>query len=167
MASPLYFSLLECSIVAKKTTISAKLDDIDLRILSELSDQGRISNTSLSREVGLSESATLERVRRLEKSGIILGYSARVVPEALGLGAMAIVHMKLVEHAENQQQAINALVSSKHVISCDRVLGSFDIAIKIGASSLQELESLINLELRQIDGVEVVESMLVTTTAKD
>lgn len=163
---PPNFSLLEGSTVAKQTTDNSKLDDIDLKILNSLSDEGRISNTSLSRAVGLSESATLERVRRLEKFGVILGYSARIVPEAVGMGTMAMAHIKLTS-AQNQEEATKALLASRHVVSCLRVLGPFDLAIKVGAANLQELDEVINMELRQIEGIEIVESMLVTSTLKD
>ena len=71
------------------------LDRIDRNILTELQNDGRLSNVELSKRVGLSPTPCLERVRRLEKNGYILGYSARLNPKALGASLLVFVEISL------------------------------------------------------------------------
>ena len=70
-------------------------DRIDRKILEELQREGRLSMTELAERVSLSVSPCTERVRRLERSGVILGYHARVNPEALGRGLLVFVELTL------------------------------------------------------------------------
>ncbi len=154
--------------MVRSATKPLRLDEIDQNILSALTQQGRISNASLARQVGLSESATLERVRRLEKSGIILGYSARVVPDALGQGTMAIANLRMIASSpEEQAAALETLLSSPHVASCYRVLGPHDMCAQITAVDLAELDQILNKELRQISGIQILETMVVTRALKE
>ena len=85
---------------ARKEAIEGRppLDDIDRKILDTMAYSARISNAALAKVVGLSESATLERVRRLEKSGVILGYSTRIDPAALDRNVEALVTIRLTRH---------------------------------------------------------------------
>ena len=78
-----------------KKDASPRLDEIDNRILEAMLHNARISNAALAKIVGLSESATLERVRRLEKSGVIMGYVTRVDPQYLGHKVTALVTIRL------------------------------------------------------------------------
>ena len=75
------------------------LDAIDRRILRALQADGRMIYDTLAAQVGLSPSATLRRVKRLEASGMIAGYVALVSPERLGLGLTAYLNVRLEKHA--------------------------------------------------------------------
>ena len=72
----------------------ASIDRYNERILHELVENGRISNTELAERVGLSASATLRRVQELERSGVISGYRARLDPAAVGLGFTAYIQVE-------------------------------------------------------------------------
>ena len=72
---------------------SRGLDRIDRNILRELQNDGRLSNVELSKRVGLSPTPCLERVRRLERSGYILGYNARLNPKKLGASLLVFVEI--------------------------------------------------------------------------
>ena len=67
------------------------MDDIDLKILSLVQRDGRICNADIARDIGLAPSATLERVRKLEKHGVIRGYEARLNPDSVGVGMLAFI----------------------------------------------------------------------------
>ena len=67
------------------------IDEIDIQIVEILQQNARTPNAEIARQVGMAPSAILERIRKLEERGVILGYSARVNPEAFGLGLMAYV----------------------------------------------------------------------------
>ena len=154
--------------MARSTGKTNRLDEIDIQILQVLVDQGRISNASLARSVGLSESATLERVRRLEKNGIIKGYSARVIPEALGRSARAIAHLRITNKSESTRSAIwEQIVALDFVVAAYAVMGTYDLAIHLAALDLQELDKLTNSKLALIDGIEIVETLMVTHTLCD
>ena len=154
--------------MARSVGKTNRLDEIDTQILEDLVAQGRISNASLARSVGLSESATLERVRRLEKSGIIKGYSARVIPEALGRSARAIAHIRINSTSESSRKAIwEKIVAQDFVVAAYAVMGPYDLAVHLAASDVQELDTLTNGKLAQIDGIEIVETLMVTHTLCD
>src|SRR4029078_1365118 len=67
------------------------IDDTDRQILTILQQNARTSNAQIAREIGMAPSAILERIRKLETSGVIRGYEARIDPEAVGLGLLAFV----------------------------------------------------------------------------
>src|SRR6185369_8630335 len=87
------------------------LDAIDLSILSSLQSDGRIANVELAEHCGLSPSSTLERVRRLERSGVIEGYTARVDPRALGHQVIVFVQVTMRDHDKKALQRFEAAVS--------------------------------------------------------
>ena len=74
-----------------------ELDAIDRRILAALQQQGRAIYDELAKGLGLSASATLRRVKRLEESGVIVGYVALVAPERVGLGLTAYINVRLAK----------------------------------------------------------------------
>ena len=78
-----------------------KLDKTDNKILKRLQENGKMTNLQLSEEIGLSPAPTLERVRKLENSGIITGYHANVDSELLGMGIKAYIQLSLERQAEN------------------------------------------------------------------
>ena len=90
--------------------MAVKIDKTDLKILKILQKEGRITNLQLSNQVGLSPAPTLERVRKLEKQGIIDSYHANVNADKMGMGIMAIIQVSLV------RQIDNALQNFKHQI---------------------------------------------------
>jgi Lrp/AsnC family leucine-responsive transcriptional regulator len=67
------------------------IDENDLQILTILQNNARTSNAEIARQIGMAPSAVLERIRKLEQRGVILGYEARIDPEAIGLGLLAYV----------------------------------------------------------------------------
>ena len=83
-------------------------DRIDRKILEELQREGRLSMTELAERVSLSVSPCTERVRRLERSGVILGYHARVNPEALGRGLLVFVELTLASKSADVFDAVSA-----------------------------------------------------------
>ena len=79
-------------------TESPTLDRIDLRLLALLQRDGRATNADIAAQVNLSPSACLRRIQRLEATGVIAGYAARVDPKAIGMGLQAFVRVQLEKH---------------------------------------------------------------------
>jgi Lrp/AsnC family leucine-responsive transcriptional regulator len=123
------------------TGTAIRLDDLDHRILDELSRDGRLSNTDLAHRIGLSPSACWTRVRALEENGVIKGYSAIINRAAIGLPETIVVEVTL----EKQRQTGNvldafekAIASLPEVIEAALVAGDFDYYLRVAASSTTE-----------------------------
>jgi Lrp/AsnC family leucine-responsive transcriptional regulator len=127
------------------------MDRIDRKILDELQRDGRLSITELAQRVGLSTSPCSERVRRLERDRVILGYHARVDPEALGRGLLVFVELTLSSKSSQVFEAVRqALLLEPRVIECHLISGSFDYLVKARLSAMREYRDLLGQILRQI-----------------
>ena len=108
-----------------------ELDRIDRRILDILQSDGRISMTDLAERVGLSATPCTERVRRLEKAGVIQGYYARLDPKAMDLPLLVFVEIKLSTKSGDIFEAFRReVLTLPHVHECHLVSGDFDYLIK-------------------------------------
>ena len=128
-----------------------KLDRIDRTILDQLQRDGRLPITELAQRVGLSTSPCSERVRRLEREKVILGYHARVDPEALGRGLLVFVELTLASKSADVFDAVRqALLLEPRVLECHLISGSFDYLVKARLSAMREYRDLLGQILRQI-----------------
>ncbi|MFF7968522.1 Lrp/AsnC family transcriptional regulator [Streptomyces sp. NPDC007903] len=114
------------------------LDPTDIRILSALQRNGRASYAELARAVAMSPSAVTERVRRLEESGVVAGYSAVVSPEALGLDILAFVRLRYP--TGNYKPFHDLLDSTPEVVEAHHVTGEDCFVLKVVARSMRDLE---------------------------
>ena len=128
-----------------------EFDRIDRKILEELQREGRLTMTELAERVSLSVSPCTERVRRLERSGVILGYHARVNPEALGRGLLVFVELTLASKSAAVFDAVRqALLLEPRVLECHLISGAFDYLVKARLSAMREYRDLLGQILRQI-----------------
>ncbi|HDY96231.1 MAG: Lrp/AsnC ligand binding domain-containing protein [Sulfitobacter litoralis] len=108
------------------------MDRFDAAILSVLAEDGRISITDLAKRIGLSKSPTQARLRRLEDSGIILGYRALLDPIRLGLDHVAFVEVRLEDTREVALRAFNEAVSRvPEIEQAHMIAGNFDYLLKV------------------------------------
>ena len=108
------------------------LDRFDSTILSVLAEDGRISITDLAKRIGLSKSPTQARLRRLEETGVILGYRALLDPIQLGLDHVAFVEVRLSDTREKALRAFNAAVIKVPEIEQAHMIAShFDYLLKV------------------------------------
>lgn len=114
------------------------LDTTDIRILEALQHNGRASYAELARAVSMSPSAVTERVRRLEESGIISGYSAVVSPEALGLGVLAFIRLRYP--SGNYKPFHDLLETTPEIVEAHHVTGEDCFVLKVVARSMRDLE---------------------------
>ena len=120
---------------------SSNLDSIGRKILVELQKNPRVTYAELGRLVGLSPSATAERVRRLEDAAIIRGYRLDIDPVALGYTVQA--HIRMVCDGEKYRQFTQFVKTLEAVRECDHVTGGDALMMKVFVSSIEELENLI------------------------
>jgi Lrp/AsnC family leucine-responsive transcriptional regulator len=119
-----------------------RLDDIDRKILGELTREGRVSIAELGRRVNLSSPAVAERVQRLERAGVITGYRAELDPRTLGYQLTAIVRIK---PAPGQLPRIPELAREiAQVGECHRITGEDCFYLKLHLRSIDELSTLLD-----------------------
>ena len=108
------------------------IDRYNQRILQELQQDGRISNTELAERIGLSPSACLRRVQELEKSGVIKGYRAVFDQEKLGIGFIAYIAVGLSDHTVPSQQKFEAAMRAAPAVrECQNVAGIFEYLLRV------------------------------------
>ncbi len=143
-----------------------KLDRIDLKILRDLQDQGRITNVDLAKRAGISPPPCLRRVRALEETGCIRGYHADVDPESLGFGVMVFAHVGLHSQAENDLVAFEELIKSwPEVRECHMLAGETDFLLKIVATDWDSYQRFLTSRLTPAPNVSVVKSSLAIRSA--
>lgn len=113
-----------------------ELDSLDRRILSVLQAQGRISFDELGSLVGLSASAALRRVRRLEETGVIAGYAALVRARSVGLNLTAYINVRLEKHSGRSKRTpmddfAAELATWPEVVECASLSGDMDFLLKV------------------------------------
>ncbi|WP_371156203.1 Lrp/AsnC ligand binding domain-containing protein [Jannaschia sp. 2305UL9-9] len=132
----------------------AQLDRHDRRILSILQEDGRIAVTALAERIGLSPNATAERMRRLQRDGIVTGYRATVSAEALGRGLLAFVEVKLDRTASDVFEAFAAAIrNAPDVEECHMVAGGFDYLLKTRHRDMAAYRAFLSDTLLTLPGV--------------
>lgn len=149
------------------TQASPPLDRIDRRILGCLQENARLSHVELSERVNLSASQCQRRVRRLEESGVILGYGARLAPDAVGLGLTAFVSVSLGKHGENPAARFaEAIRAIPEILECHAVTGESDYLLRVTAADLKGFSDFLLHRLMSIPGVEGVKSSVALEAIK-
>lgn len=121
-----------------------------------------MSNLALARSLGLSPSAMLGRVRRLERSGVIRGYRAVIDPAALDITVRAFVVARLREHSEQSIQVFEEGIKAvPGVRACYHVTGQFDMVVELAVRDLDHLSQLIRVDIARVPGVMNLETMLI------
>ena len=132
-----------------------KLDRIDLRILSQLQKNGRITNVELADAVGLSPSPCLIRVKRLEKAGYIVGYGAQIQLEKLGDVQIVFTEVTLADHRrEDFIKFVTAIRDVDEIVECHLVSGGYDYLLKFVTRSVSHYQSIIEGLLERDIGIE-------------
>nr|WP_314539138.1 Lrp/AsnC ligand binding domain-containing protein [uncultured Massilia sp.] len=132
---------------------SRVLDRIDLHILTILQNDGRIVMKDLAEQVGLSLTPCIERVKRMERDGVIAGYHARVTPQALGLQILVFVEITLRQKSEQAFERFRrAMLAIPEVLECHLVSGDFDYLIKARIPEMTEYRRLLGEILHVADG---------------
>lgn len=141
-----------------------RLDEIDHRILTELSRDGRLSNTDLAQRIGLSASACWTRVRALEDCGVIRGYAAIIDRAAIGLPETVVVEVTVdkQKHTGDVLAGFEAAIESMpQVIEASLVAGDFDYYLRVAASSTADYEHFLREKLYRVPGVRQARSIFI------
>ena len=141
--------------------LDSSLDALDRKILDALQADGRSTNVELAARVHLSAPQCFRRVRALEERGVIRGYTARVQPEALGLGVVAYVSLNIAGEQFGRVRDIEASIRTfPQILECHTVSGDYDYLLKVVARDLKSLSQFLTDRLMQVPGVDDVRSMI-------
>ncbi len=142
------------------------IDETDKQILELIQSEGRINNADIARQIGLVPSATLERIRKLEKRGVIRGYEARLCPQALDLGLLAFVFVKTNESLV-QGSTGEALAKIPEVQEVHHVAGEDCYLAKVRTRNTEALGRLLRQTFGAIPSVVSTKSTIVLETIKE
>ncbi|THF64118.1 winged helix-turn-helix transcriptional regulator [Pseudothauera rhizosphaerae] len=145
-----------------------ELDRIDRKILDILQKNARIAMTELAEKVGLSATPCTERVRRLEREGVITGYHAHVNPHALGRGLLVFVEIKLsAKSGEVFERVKNEMRYVPEVMECHLVSGDFDYLVKARIAEMGEYRRLLGNILLKLPAAAESRSYVVMEEIKE
>lgn len=143
------------------------MDKIDHAIIDQLRRDCRLSNTELADRVGLTPSPCLRRVRKLEADGVLLGYHARIDPEAVGRGFEVHVDFELTDQAQSTLRRFEeALVALDEVVEARRMFGAPDYNARIAVADLPAYERFMTQELTALPGMAKMQSRFAMKTIK-
>ncbi len=150
--------------IMKKTLQEQGFDNLDQTILEELQVNGRISVADLARKIHLSQPAVHNRIKRLERSGIIQAYVALIDREKIGYDVTCFVDLHV---QQDQMNAIReALLDMPEVLECYRMSGNSDMFLKIVVENHRQLNDFIENRLSKLNGVERVQTNIVLSELK-
>ena len=152
----------------KLNSTFVKLDSTDRKILEILQSNAKITNAQLSKDIGLSPAPTLERVKKLEQSGIIKSYHAMLDTSRIGLGVSTFVQVTLKGHnKKNIDTFINHINEIPEIIECHHITGSGDFILKVISSDISTYQKLMLEKVSEIEVVDSLQSMVILSTFKD
>jgi Lrp/AsnC family transcriptional regulator, leucine-responsive regulatory protein len=144
------------------------LDTIDRNIIRVLQKDGRITFAELSRQVGLSATPCVERIKRLEKEGVIRGYTALINPHYLQAGLVVFVQIRLSRSAQDIFEAFReAAKALAEIQECYLVSGNFDYLLKARVADMDAYRKFYGETLLTLPGVQECTSYVVMEEVKD
>ena len=146
---------------------AAEFDRTDLRLLALQQRQGRATNAELAAQVNLSPSACLRRIQRLEATGVVSGYAARLDPQVLGLGLQAFVRVQLEKHGSaGIDRFVERVQGWDEVVACHALTGDMDYLLHVYVRDLEHFSHFLLDRLLNDSGVADVNSSFVLRTVK-
>ncbi|MFT5833210.1 MAG: Lrp/AsnC family leucine-responsive transcriptional regulator [Cognaticolwellia sp.] len=150
------------------TGTATRLDRTDLQILKILQGNSKITNLDLSKKIGLSPAPTLERVKKLEQSGIVQSYHAQVNPNSIGLSVKTFVLVSLAWQKENAlNNFLDKVKTIDEIVECYIITGEADFLMKIVCKDIPTYEKLLFKTLSQIEEIERLKTLMTLSTVKD
>jgi len=140
------------------------MDRIDVGIIQCLTKDARMNASQISQQVNLSLSAVLERIKKLEASGLIRGYTAVIDERMAGFDVQALVSIRL-EHPKYNQEFARQIRAHERVMECFYTTGDFDYTARVSAGSAEELTKVLQ-DIKQIPGVSLTRTYVVLENIK-
>ena len=143
------------------------MDLVDRKLISLLQKDGKLTMKQLSSELGLSITPIYERLRRLERNGIITGYHAAVDSKKVGFGFEVFASVTLESHKSDYLREFEVEISKfSEVMECYHLAGSFDFLIKLLVKDMDDYAKFVNGRLAKLNNIRLVQSMMVLKKIK-
>ena len=142
------------------------MDVTDTRLVSLLQENGRATQLELAKDIGLSQPATAERIRKLEERGVIKGYAAQVDATKLGKDVTAFIGVS-IEHPKYFDAFAKKVLAHPDVLEAHRVAGGDSYLLKVKTANTGTLDKLLVEELRTIAGVTRTHTTIVLSSVKE
>ena len=145
-----------------------KLDKTDFQILQQLQKNSKITNKQLSLKLNLSATAIFERVKRLEKSGVISKYVALVDPHAVNRNFMVLCQIKLAQHSKAYINKFESeVLKLSEVLECYHVSGEYDYILKIFVKDMEAYREFMVTKLTALEHIGSTQSTFVISPVKN
>ncbi|GKS61338.1 MAG: Lrp/AsnC family transcriptional regulator [Candidatus Nitrosocosmicus sp.] len=135
-----------------------RIDDLDLKILSELSKDASISVPRLSKKININSSVVYSRIKRLVKRGLIKKFTIIINDEALGFNVKALTGITM--DSKLRDNVLSELFKIPEVREVAEVTGRFDVLVTMTARSLDEMHQIISEKVGRIEGVQKTETFI-------
>ncbi len=142
------------------------LDSVDHHILVALQSNARVSNADIARDLNMAPSAILERIRKLEQRGVLLGYEARISPKLVGLGLTALIFVRAEERTKAMKTG-QLLAAISEVQEVHNVAGEDCYVAKVRVRDTDELAKLLREKISSIATVRSTRTTIVLETIKE
>ncbi len=144
------------------------LDTLDKSIMSHLQNDSKITTKELSAHLGLSATAIYERIRKMERKGIIEAYAVRIDKKLVDLGFVVFCQIKLKEHRhEYLVKFEREVIKFKEVLECYNVSGDYDYLLKITVKDMEAYHQFLNDKLTYLDHIGSAHSTFIINEVKN
>ena len=144
-----------------------KIDELDKRILKHLQKDSKKTNKEIANDLGLSVTAIYERIKKLERDGIISKYVALLNPESVGKGFMVLCQIKLIQHKKDILTKFEKDITSlPEVIECLHVSGDYDYILKVLVKDMDEYREFMVAKLTNLDHIGSTKSVFTINKVK-
>lgn len=144
------------------------LDKIDLKIIHLLQKDAKMKIKEIAHELGMTNTPIFDRIKKLENSGVITGYSATINKEKVGLYLVAFCSITLDKHNEaNINQFEKEVGNLEEVIECYHIAGMVDYLLKVVSKDMTQYQAFIAKKLAALDNIGRVQSSFVMTPIKE
>ncbi|MEG2450131.1 MAG: Lrp/AsnC family transcriptional regulator [Clostridia bacterium] len=140
------------------------MDSINIKILKCLSRNARINASEIAEKVKLSVSAVIERIKKMENDGTIVGYSAEIDPLMLGKDVTAMI-LVTIDHPSHNTSFVRAIEQDSNIVECYYIAGDFDYMLKVITENTRTLEITLDA-IKTIEGVSKTKTNLVLSSQK-
>ena len=144
-----------------------KIDELDKRILKHLQEDSKKTNKEIANDLKLSVTAIYERIKKLERDGVISKYVALVNPESVGKGFMVLCQIKLIQHKKDILTKFEKDITSlPEVIECLHVSGDYDYILKVLVKDMDEYREFMVAKLTSLDHIGSTKSVFTINKVK-
>lgn len=148
-----------------KKKVKDFMDNTDINIINALIDNSRTNSSEIAERIGVSVTTVIERIKKLEASGIIRKYTAIIDQSLLGRDVTALIMVSL-EHPKYNDGFVEAMLKNESIIECHYVAGDFDYLVKVITENSNRLERVLN-DIKSVAGVQKTKTMFVLSTLKN